>query len=136
MRGVFLLFWLSLTVGVNGADSLEVTVNVGDVAPAIEAQTASGEIWRSQEHISKNCIVVYFYPADLTNGCTKQACGFRDGIKELEEAGIQVIGISGDSPKNHELFTRVHALNFPLLADERGEIARSFGVPVRDQPIR
>lgn len=132
MRCVVALGWLCLFTQIGMADSPEVTVKEGDAAPAFEAKTATGETWRSEDHVGKSCIVVYFYPADLTNGCTKQACGFRDGMKELEENGIQVIGISGDSAKNHELFTRVHSLNFPLLADEDGRIAKSFGVPVRE----
>ena len=132
MRRVFLLGCLCLATRIARADSPEVTLKVGEAAPAFEARTATGEMWRSGEHVGKSCIVVYFYPADLTNGCTKQACGFRDGLKELDEAGVQIVGISGDSPKNHELFTRVHELNFPLLADEDGKIARTFGVPVRE----
>ena len=132
MCRVFLLGWFCLAAGIAVADSSEVRLKEGDAAPVFEARTATGDIWRSEEHVGKNCIVVYFYPADLTNGCTRQACGFRDGMKELEEAGVQIIGISGDSPKNHELFSRVHTLNFSLLADEDGRIARSFGVPVRD----
>ncbi len=132
MRGVFLLGCLCLATRIAAADSPEVTLKVGEAAPEFEARTATGDMWRSDEHVGKSCIVVYFYPADLTNGCTTQACGFRDHLKELDEAGVQIVGISGDSPKNHELFTRVHELNFPLLADEDGKIARTFGVPVRE----
>ena len=76
--------------------------------------------------------MVYFYPADFTNGCTRQACGFRDHRQELEEADVEVVGISGDSLRTHELFARVNSLKFDLLADEDGKVAQAFGVPVRD----
>ena len=76
--------------------------------------------------------MVYFYPADFTNGCTRQACGFRDHRQELEEADVEVVGISGDSIRTHELFARVNSLKFDLLADEDGKVAQAFGVPVRD----
>lgn len=76
--------------------------------------------------------MVYFYPADFTNGCTRQACGFRDHRQELEEADVEVVGISGDSIRTHELFARVNSLKFDLLADEDGKVAQAFGVPVRE----
>jgi len=66
----------------------------------------------------------------MTPGCTKQACGFRDAMSELRSKGVEVVGVSGDSVRNHQLFKEAHQLNFTLLADEDGAIARSFGVPV------
>src|SRR5581483_1290619 len=86
--------------------------------------------WKSSDHVGKKILVVYFYPADLTSGCTKQACGFRDDMKKLTEKGVEVVGVSGDSVKNHQIFKKVHDLNFTLLADEDGSIAKKFGVPV------
>jgi peroxiredoxin Q/BCP len=74
--------------------------------------------------------VVYFYPADFTGGCTKQACGFRDDMKQLEGEGIEVVGISGDSPETHKQFKDVYDLNYTLLSDQDGSIAKKFGVPV------
>ena len=75
-------------------------------------------------------IVVYFYPADMTGGCTKQACGFRDDMKTLTDKGVEVIGVSGDSVGNHQLFKKAHELNFALLADTEGKVAEKFGVPI------
>jgi peroxiredoxin Q/BCP len=75
-------------------------------------------------------IVVYFYPADFTGGCTKQACTYRDDMDKLTSKDILVVGVSGDSAKTHELFKKHHKLNYTLLADEKGEIAKKFGVPV------
>ena len=114
------------------ADALEVTLSEGDVVPMFEAWAADGMVWRSEDHIGKKFIVVYFYPADLTGGCTRQACGFRDRMKDLEKAGVEVVGVSGDSVDNHQLFARINSLNFSLLADEDGKISKAFGVPVRE----
>jgi peroxiredoxin Q/BCP len=103
---------------------------VGDKAPTFESVDDQGKPWKSSDHIGKKVVVVYFYPADLTGGCTKQACGFRDDSKKLADMGVEVIGVSGDSVKNHQLFKKVHNLNFTLLADEDGGVAKKFGVPV------
>jgi peroxiredoxin Q/BCP len=132
MRGaVFVLVAVALMSAVN-AESPEVALAEGDPAPSFEAISVSGEVWKSEEHIGKKFVVVYFYPADFTNGCTRQACGFRDHRQELEEADVEVVGISGDSLQTHELFARVNSLKFDLLADEDGKVAQAFGVPVRE----
>lgn len=128
-----LVFGLLLLVADSRADELsDVVLNVGDTVAEFQARDEKGDIWRSSDHVGKKMLVVYFYPADLTGGCTKQACGFRDDSAALEKAGIAVVGVSGDSPENHQLFRRVHGLNFTLLADEDGKVARTFGVPVRE----
>jgi peroxiredoxin Q/BCP len=103
---------------------------VGDKAPTFESTDDQGKPWKSSDHVGKKILVVYFYPADLTGGCTSQACGFRDDAKKLEAMGVEVVGVSGDSVKNHQLFKKVHNLNFTLLADENGDMAKKFGVPV------
>ena len=73
-------------------------------------------------------MVVYFYPADMTGGCTAQACAYRDSLEELEGKGVEVVGVSGDSVENHQVFKKAYDLNFTLLADPRGKIAKAFGV--------
>ncbi len=110
----------------------EVNLEPGDPAPEFEAVTAEGEQWRSKDHISESILVVYFYPAAMTGGCTDQACSFRDNRTKLTELGAEVVGISGDQIRNLQIFKRTNNLNFPLLSDPKGEIARAFGVPVRD----
>lgn len=132
MRGLSVLGCLFIVSATALGDALEVTLNEGDKAPSFQAQTAGGETWRSEDHVGKRVVVVYFYPADLTSGCTRQACAFRDHMKELEEADVEVVGVSGDSARNHQLFARVNSLNFPLLSDEEGKVAGAFGVPVRE----
>jgi peroxiredoxin Q/BCP len=105
-------------------------VKVGDPAPVFESTDDQGSAWKSADHVGKKILVVYFYPADLTGGCTKQACSYRDDMSKLTEKGVEVVGISGDSAKNHEVFKKVHKLNFTLLADEDGSVAKKFGVAV------
>lgn len=106
-----------------------VIVAVGDAAPAFKGIDDRGQAWDSAEHVGKNYTVIYFYPADFTGGCIKQAETFRDTMNQLTEQGVTVLGVSGDSVKNHELFKKAWSLNYTLLADEEGEIAKVFGVP-------
>src|SRR5258707_662794 len=116
---------------VQAADD-KVELNVGDPAPTFESTDDEGKPWKSTEYVGKKVVVVYFYPADLTGGCTKQACGFRDNMKALTDKGVEVVGVSGDSAKNHQVFKKVQSLNFTLLADEDGAVAKKFGVPLKD----
>lgn len=105
-------------------------LNVGDPAPQFTVKDDQGKDWKSSEHFGKKLVVVYFYPADTTGGCTKQACGFRDNLSKLADEGVEVVGVSGDSVRNHQLFKKQQNLNFALLADEDGAVAEKFGVPV------
>ena len=109
-------------------------LNVGDMAPAFSARDENNQGWKSSDHVGKGIVVVYFYPADMTGGCTKQACGFRDDLSKLKDQGVEVIGVSGDSVQNHVLFRKAHNLNFTLLADTDGKVADAFGVPVTREP--
>ena len=108
----------------------DIQLEVGAKAPEFISKDDAGKEWKSADHFGKKIVVIYFYPADLTGGCTKQACGFRDDMAKLEGAGVEVVGVSGDSVANHQIFKKDHKLNFTLLADETGEVATKFGVPV------
>ena len=132
MRGLVGIAIFLFAASTLSADAPEVSLSECDLAPSFEAVTAAGGIWRSDDHIGKKVVVVYFYPADFTNGCTRQACSFRDRMKELEEADVEIVGVSGDSLQNHQLFSRVHSLKFDLISDENGKVAQAFGVPVRE----
>src|SRR2546421_6451350 len=90
----------------------EKVVKVGDPAPTFEATDDQGQTWKSSDHVGKKILVVYFYPADMTGGCTKQACGFRDDMQKLAGEGVEVVGISGDTVENHKVFKEFHKLNF------------------------
>ncbi|MEM7791448.1 MAG: thioredoxin-dependent thiol peroxidase [Verrucomicrobiota bacterium] len=76
----------------------------------------------------KGPCLVYFYPKDDTPGCTKEACGLRDAWASYEKAGVQVIGVSGDSETSHQKFRNKYELPFPLIADTELTLAHAFGV--------
>lgn len=122
-----LLLLLSPCGAANAAEP--VSLSVGDPAPRFEVQDDSGQLWRSADHYGNKIVVVYFYPADMTGGCTAQACAFRDEMGDLVETDVMVVGVSGDTVESHQLFKRAHGLNFPLLADVEGKVADAFGVP-------
>jgi peroxiredoxin Q/BCP len=131
LRGWFGVSVILVAIGLLGADEKPVEVKVGDRAPDFQSTDDQGKTWRLKDHLGKKVIVLYFYPADLTPSCTAQACSFRDDMEKLADKGIEVVGVSGDTVKNHELFKKVHKLNFTLLADDKGEVAKKYGVPVR-----
>ncbi|MBX9680201.1 MAG: peroxiredoxin [Gemmataceae bacterium] len=108
----------------------ELKVKVGDAAPKFHGVDENGKTWKSEDHVGKKVLVVYFYPADFTGGCTAQACGFRDDIENLNGKGVEVVGVSGDTAETHAAFKKHHKLPFTLLADDKGDIAKTFGVPV------
>jgi len=110
----------------------DVVLNVGDPAPAFQAPADDGTLWRSTDHVGDGLLVVYFYPAAMTGGCTAQACAFRDHRSQLEELGAEVVGVSGDRVENLRVFKGQYRLNFPLLSDPNGVVMRAFGVPTRD----
>jgi peroxiredoxin Q/BCP len=107
-------------------------VEKGGLAPDFSLRDEQGNTWSSKDFYGKKVVVVYFYPAAMTGGCTKQACSFRDDKAVLEALDAIVIGISGDEVQSLQYFKEAHSLNFPLLSDPRGEIAKLFGVPVKD----
>jgi thioredoxin-dependent peroxiredoxin len=72
-------------------------------------------------------VVVYFYPRDDTPGCTKEACGFRDLWKDLQRAGVVILGISADTPASHAKFAAKYALPFPLLSDPERKVMEPWG---------
>jgi peroxiredoxin Q/BCP len=113
-----------------GDDEKKVDLKVGDTAPAFESKDDQGATWKSSDHLGKKYIVVYFYPGDFTPGCTAQAMKFRDNMNKLYDQGAEVVGVSGDSAKTHALFKIAYKLTFTLVADEKGSLAKQFGVPV------
>lgn len=99
----------------------------GQKAPAFSLPDQSGEIVSLHDFAGKN-IVLYFYPKDMTPGCTTEACDFRDRHDQLRDENTVVIGISPDPPKRHQSFIDKHELPFLLLADEEKEAAQAYGV--------
>lgn len=107
-------------------------LEVGSAVKSFAANDDTGEIWRAADYVGKQNVVVYFFPAAMTGGCTAQACTYRDYATDLTAADAIVVGISGDSVKGLSLFKEANNLNFPLLSDPDGTLAQLFGVPVRD----
>jgi peroxiredoxin Q/BCP len=120
-------------IGLMGCIALVQTVSaldVGDSAPLFAATDQDGKAWVLKDHLGEKPIVVYFYPAAMTGGCTKQACSYRDYLEDGNPAFI-VVGISGDAVQNLKWFQTSEKLNFPLLSDPGGKIAGQFGVSVK-----
>ena len=99
----------------------------GEILPDLELTTESGERFGTGE-LTGQKTVLYFYPKDDTPGCTKEACAFRDRMDDYAKAGIQVYGVSLDSPESHHEFREKYDLNFPLLSDEGGRASETLGV--------
>ena len=106
-------------------------IEVGHEVSPFTANDDSGNLWQLSNHLGQKNIVVYFYPAAMTGGCTKQACAYRDASVKLNDLDAVVVGVSGDSVNNLKLFKQAHGLNFALLSDANGGIAEQFGVPSR-----
>lgn len=126
------LFALVITVLVTMTASGQKGLSVGDKAPVFKTLADDGSSWDITQYLGKKNIVVYFYPAAMTGGCTKQACAYRDHKDDLQSADVEVVGISGDKVENLRLFKLAENLNFTLLSDEKGDIAKAFGVPLTD----
>nr|Q75SY5.1 RecName: Full=Peroxiredoxin Q, chloroplastic; AltName: Full=Thioredoxin peroxidase; AltName: Full=Thioredoxin-dependent peroxiredoxin Q; Flags: Precursor [Gentiana triflora]BAD04985.1 peroxiredoxin Q [Gentiana triflora] len=103
-------------------------VSKGSVPPQFTLKDQDGKNVSLTEFKGKP-VVVYFYPADETPGCTKQACAFRDSYEKFKKAGAEVIGISGDDPSSHKAFAKKYRLPYTLLSDEGNKIRREWGVP-------
>lgn len=101
---------------------------VGDQAPDFELLNQRDETVSLSHYLGKKNIVLYFYPKDETPGCIKEACGFRDNYEAFQEAGAEVMGVSGDSVNSHKLFALSRRLPFQLLSDPKNKIRKLYGV--------
>lgn len=99
---------------------------VGDKAPAFSLPDADGNTVTLSDFKGRK-VIVYFYPAASTPGCTKQACDFRDSLAELNDAGLDVIGISPDKPAKLAKFRDAEGLTFPLLSDPEKKVLTAWG---------
>jgi thioredoxin-dependent peroxiredoxin len=98
----------------------------GDKAPAFTLPDADGKKVSLADYKGRR-VIVYFYPAASTPGCTKQACDFRDSLAELNEEGVDVVGISPDKPEKLAKFRDAEKLTFPLLSDPERKVLTAYG---------
>jgi len=103
-------------------------VNKGGVPPSFTLKDQEGRNVTLSKFKGKP-VVVYFYPADESPGCTKQACAFRDSYEKFKKAGAEVVGISGDDPSSHKAFAKKYRLPYTLLSDEGNKVRKEWGVP-------
>jgi peroxiredoxin Q/BCP len=112
-----------------------------DPAPDFELRDGDGDIWRLSA-LKGQRVILYFYPADDTPGCTAEACDFRDSKADFQRGGYVVLGVSPQSSASHRAFTDRYGLNFPLLVDEDGTVATLYGARMerargsRDAPLK
>ncbi|MDM7832591.1 thioredoxin-dependent thiol peroxidase [Cellulomonas edaphi] len=98
----------------------------GDLAPDFTLATADG----GQVHLADlrgQRVIVYFYPAAMTPGCTKEACDFRDSLASLQAAGFSVVGVSPDAVDKLAAFVEAERLTFPLASDPTREVLEAWG---------
>jgi peroxiredoxin Q/BCP len=125
------LFMLIALIGVGillirGVSFAAEVPNVGQKAPAFKLLDSKEQLHQLSDYAGK-WVVLYFYPKDDTPSCTKEACHFRDDLALLEKLGGKVVGVSVDDTHSHAEFTKKYNLPFPLLADNAGKVAASYG---------
>lgn len=102
-------------------------MNIGDKASEFLGLNEKGEEIRLSNYKGRK-IVLYFYPKDMTSGCTAQACNLRDNYEELRKQGYEVIGVSINDQKSHQKFIEKNSLPFTLIADTEQKLVQEFGV--------
>ena len=102
-------------------------IDVGDKAPAFNGVTDGGG-GLSLKGLKGKKVVLYFYPKDATPGCTTEAQGFRDALDDFAKLGAEIVGVSKDSVKRHDIFKAKYELPFVLISDEEGVICEAYGV--------
>jgi thioredoxin-dependent peroxiredoxin len=103
-------------------------MKTGDEVPDFELPDQDGKPRQLSTLLADGPVVLFFYPAALTSGCTKEACHFRDLASEFQSAGVQRVGISRDDVAKQKQFSDTHSFDYPLLADVDGSVAGIFGV--------
>ena len=109
------------------ASSDDKTLTIGDSVPKVVALDHDKNEFDFEANLSDKVSVVFFYPKAHTPGCTLQACSMRDSFSELNEKGIQVLGVSSDRPDSQKSFKDKHSLPYTLISDKIGAVAKAFG---------
>lgn len=102
-------------------------MNIGDKAPEILGVDENGQQIKLSDFAGRK-LVLYFYPKDLTSGCTTEACNLRDNYEQLKKEGYEVVGVSVDDEKKHQRFIAKNELPFHLIADTDKSLVEQFGV--------
>lgn len=110
-------------------------MNKGDLAPDFTLADQKGEQRTLSEFLASGAVVLFFYPAAMTSGCTAESCHFRDLAAEFTEAGAQRLGISPDDVAKQQEFSSKHDFDYPLLSDPDGAVATQFGVRRKFGPL-
>ncbi|WP_430502102.1 peroxiredoxin [Micromonospora trifolii] len=106
-------------------------VGVGDVVQDFELPDETGTARRLTEFLAAGPVVLFFYPAAMTRGCTAESCHFRDLAAEFTALGATRVGISRDPVAKQAEFSKLHGFDYPLLSDADGAVAQQFGVKRR-----
>jgi thioredoxin-dependent peroxiredoxin len=104
------------------------TISAGDTAPDFELPDEAGANRKLSELAAEGPVVLFFYPAAMTTGCTKESCHFRDLAAEFDAVGAQRVGISADKVDKQRQFSEKHGFDYPLLSDVDRSVAEAFGV--------
>lgn len=104
----------------------EQSLKIGSKAPAFSLKNAEGKTVKLSDFKGKK-VVIYFYPKDMTPGCTKEACAFRDDYAQLKKLNVEVLGVSADDEKSHSKFAEKYSLPFPLLSDPDHTMIEKYG---------
>ena len=109
-------------------------MDVGDVVDDFELSDETGTPRKLSDLLANGPVVLFFYPAAMTTGCTKESCHFRDLAREFAAVGAQRVGISRDSVDKQHQFSEKHDFDYPLLSDADGTVARMMGVARKKGP--
>ncbi len=126
MKKCLLVLFMSLFSIFSSSIAVADELKVGNAAPLFKAQLHDGSEFDLASRKGE-WTVLYFYPKADTPGCTKQACAFRDNIEKIRSQGADVFGISSDTVKAQAAFHKKYNLNFKLIADEKGQVAKLYG---------
>ena len=102
-------------------------IQEGKAAPDFTLEDQNGKSVSLSDFAGKKNVLIYFYPKDDTPGCTKEACGFRDGWKDLQKLGAVVLGVSADGAESHTKFISKYKLPFTLLSDPQRKVMEKYG---------
>jgi peroxiredoxin Q/BCP len=103
-------------------------LRVGVQAPEFEGRLEDGSSFRLSGERGRRNVVLYFYPADFSSGCTAQACSFRDSYAAIGAYDAIIVGVSRDSAESHRAFKEKHGLAYPIITDEDGSLAETYEV--------